>query len=120
MLLIIIICYIILLIIIESIFIFYNYKNKKYISFTDIDHVKLKNTTRLIYKETENDINLQNYTGKFLLYNYFGFFIHNNKWYIIHEKKEYDFIYPIDIIIIKSNHKKIEYYIDIENKSKIK
>tara|TARA_B100001093_G_scaffold509668_1_gene574147 strand:+ start:13286 stop:13645 length:360 start_codon:yes stop_codon:yes gene_type:complete len=117
MLLKIVIIYVIIILIIEAIFIFLNYKKDKYISFKNIDtsNEELKNNNELIYKETDNDLDIKNYTGRFAILNYNGFFIHEDKWFIIEEKKEYDFKYPVNIKIIKLNdEKKIEYYSEVK------
>ena len=66
---------------------------------------------KLIYKESDEDVNLQEYTGRFLILNYYGFFISKDKWFIIDEGKQYNFKYPINIKIIRLNsEKKIQYY----------
>lgn len=113
---IIIIIYVLLLIIIETLFIYFNHEKKDmYISFKNVDSSvnKLELNENFIYNESDEDINLDNYMGKFLISNYYGFFINNDKWYILEENKEYNFKFPVNIKIIKfNNDKKIIYYSD--------
>jgi hypothetical protein len=106
-----IIC-IVLLIIIE-IYSVYSYNKKEFIKIQKIDIDKLdldKNNIKLV---TCNNLELNNYIGKFYLKNNYGFFINLEKWNLLESNKLYNFTVPVNIKIIQLiETQPIEYYID--------
>ena len=66
----------------------------------------------MIFQETNEDIDIKNFIGKFYIKNYYGFFINLDCWNLMESKKLYEFNVPININIIKINKKEpIKYYI---------
>jgi len=66
----------------------------------------------MIFQETNEDVDIKNFIGKFYIKNYYGFFINLESWNLMESKKLYEFNVPVNINIIKINNKEpIKYYI---------
>lgn len=115
MIFIILLIYFILLIIIEFIFIFTSGKHKSYIKIENIENIEnldiVKNKLKL--ENSEEDVDIKNYIGKFLVKNNYGFFINLDNWNLLENNKLYDFIIPVNIKILKIKKEgNIEYFIN--------
>jgi DNA mismatch repair ATPase MutL len=69
---------------------------------------KIKENQKVVNYE---NIYIDNYIGKFLIKNSYGFFTNLDKWFFIEQDKLYDFIYPVNIKIVPINNS-IEYYLE--------
>jgi hypothetical protein len=121
MILLVVIIYFIILAVLEFIFILIGRKNKKnYIKFNDLKDLKYTEindiilSNNLIFNQSNNNINISNYIGKFYLESDYGFYINLNKWYLLESKKLYEFTMPVNIKIVKINEKlPLTYYCNI-------
>lgn len=107
--------YFIILIIIEFFFICFSYNKKESIIIENLENIEKLDTKKYkLSKETsENDIDIKNYIGKFVLLNNYGFYINLDNWYLLDSKKIYEFKVPVNIKIIKiKNNENIEYLIN--------
>ena len=115
MFLIIVLIYFILLILIEVYYLYKLKDPKVYIKVEDIkDLNKFDNKIhRLKDEKSDKDLNITNYIGKFVLKNYYGFFINLDKWNIIEKNKLYNFNIPVNIKILNfKNNENIKYLIN--------
>lgn len=115
MIFIILLIYFILLIIIEFIFIFTSGKQKSYIKIENVENIEnldiVKNKLKL--ENSEEDVDIKNYIGKFLVKNNYGFFINLDNWNLLENNKLYDFTIPVNIKILKIKKEgNIEYFIN--------
>jgi hypothetical protein len=116
MIFIILLIYFIILIILEFFFICLSSNNKK----KDVNIENVKNLDKIdLNKEklkkinSDDDVNINNYIGKFLLNNHYGFYISLNNWNLLEPNKLYEFRLPVNIKIVKIKHdKNIEYLIN--------
>lgn len=109
MILLVIIIYFIILAVLEFIFILLSKNNdkKNYIKWNNLnslqenernDYIKSNN---LILNTCSNNVDIQNYIGKFYLESNYGFYINLDKWNLLESKKLYQFDMPVNIKIIK-------------------
>lgn len=63
------------------------------------------------YEISDEDINLNNFVGYFVLKNGYGFFSNTDEWFILESGQLYNFQLPVNINIIKINDENIEYII---------
>ena len=116
MIFIILLIYFILLIIIEFYFICtsssYKKENVKIEDIKNLDKLDIKKNN-LVKIISDNDVDIKNYVGKFLLYYEYGFYINLDNWNLLESKKLYEFKVPVNIKIIKINNNiSIEYLIN--------
>lgn len=115
MILLILLIYFILLIFIELFCIYSISNNKKKIIVENCENlddlfIKKKKLKKYI---SNDDINLDNYFGKLLIENKYGFYINDDNWNLLIPKKLYDFKVPVNIKVIKiNNNEDIEYFIN--------
>lgn len=116
MFLFIILIYFIVLIFIEFLFIILSKSNKNAIYNTieiekeNIDNNLFKKYNMISYSSNDN-IDIKNFIGKLYIDNYYGFFINLNTWNLMKSNILYEFIYPVNIKIIKiHNDIPIKYY----------
>lgn len=115
MIFIILLIYFILLILIEFSSILSTGRPRKNVNIENIDNIDQLdiNIHKLKYETSDLDINLKNYVGKFLIKNTYGFYINLNTWNLIEKNKLYEFLVPVNIIIIKIRYdENIEYLIN--------
>ena len=115
MIFIILLIYFILLIIIEFFFICSTSNKKESITVENIEKFeKIDIKKHKLQKEkSENDIDIKNFVGKFVLLNQYGFYINLDNWNILQPKKFYEFKVPVNIKIIKiKNSEYIEYLLN--------
>lgn len=118
MIFIILLIYFILLIIIEFFFICSTSNKKESITVENIEDIEKfeKNDTKkhkLQKEKSENDLDIKNFVGKFVLLNQYGFYINLDNWNILQPKKFYEFKVPVNIKIIKiKNSEDIEYLLN--------
>jgi G3E family GTPase len=62
--------------------------------------------------ESENDIDIENYRGLFLIKNYYGYMIYNDEYHVLNENVLYRFNKNVNIQIINIENKKIKYFIE--------
>lgn len=112
MIFIILLIYFIILIIIEFLhIIFSNKEDKELLKLHPIDKEDDIYKYNLLYNSSEEDVNINNYIGKFYLKNEYGFYINLNNWNLLETGILYNFLVPVNIKIIKIDTN-IEYYID--------
>lgn len=115
MIFIILLIYFILLIIIEFYFICSSSHKKESVTIENIENldkldIKKNNLVKIV---SDNDVDIKNYIGKFLLYDDYGFYINIDNWNLLQSKKLYEFKIPVNIKIIKiKNNVSIEYLIN--------
>ena len=118
MIFIILLIYFILLIIIEFFFICSTSNKKESIIVENIENIekfeKIDNKKHQLQKEkSENDLDIKNFVGKFVLNNNYGFYINLDNWNLLQPKKLYEFKVPVNIKIIKiKNNEDIEYLLN--------
>ena len=108
MILIIIIIYFVILAIIEFLFIVFSKNEKKdYIKIDKFDKItqnEINETIRkhnLTINNSNEDVNINNYIGKFYLENEYGFYTNLNKKNLLESNVLYIFDIPVNIQIIK-------------------
>lgn len=112
MIFIILLIYFILLIIIEFFFICSASNKKESITVENIDKFYIKKH-KLQKEKSENDLDIKNFVGKFVLLNQYGFYINLDIWNLLQSKKLYEFKVPVNIKIIKiKNNEDIEYLLN--------
>ena len=112
MIFIILLIYFILLIIIEFFFICSTLNKKESITVENIKNIENFDIKKhkLEKEKSENDIDIKNFVGKFLLLNQYGFYINLDNWNLLQPQKLYEFKVPVNIKIIKiKNNEDIEY-----------
>lgn len=112
---IILLIYFILLIIIEFFFICSTSNKKESIIIENVENIEKLDIKKhkLVKEKSEDDIDIKNYVGKFLLYNQYGFYVNLDNWYLLQQKNMYEFKVPVNIKIIKlKNNEDIEYLIN--------
>lgn len=118
MIFIILLIYFILLIIIEFFFICSTSNKKESITIENIENIekfeKIDTKKHKLQKEkSENDIDIKNFVGKFVLLNQYGFYINLDNWNLLQPNKLYEFKVPVNIKIIKvKNNEDIEYLLN--------
>lgn len=115
MIFIILLIYFILLIIIEFFFICSASNKKESITVENIENIdKFYIKKHKLQKEkSENDLDIKNFVGKFVLLNQYGFYINLDIWNLLQPKKLYEFKVPVNIKIIKiKNNEDIEYLLN--------
>lgn len=115
MILSILLIYFILLIILEFYFILISGKSKNTIyKKTNINIEKFNfKSNELKLEKTNEDLDIKNYVGKFVIINTYGYFIYINNWNLLEQNILYEFIFPVNIKIIKINkNQSIDYYIN--------
>jgi transposase len=118
MIFIILLIYFILLIIIEFFFICSASNKKESIKVENIENIenidKFYIKKHQLQKEkSENDLDIKNFVGKFILLNQYGFYINLDNWNLLQSKKFYEFKVPVNIKIIKiKNNEDIEYLLN--------
>ena len=118
MIFIILLIYFILLIIIEFFFICSTSNKKESITVENIENIdkfeKIDIKKHKLQKEkSENDVDIKNFVGKFVLINQYGFFINLDNWNLLQPRKLYEFKVPVNIKIIKvKNSEDIEYLLN--------
>jgi len=115
MIFIILLIYFILLIIIEFFFICSTSNKKKSITVENIERFEKFDIKKhkLQKEKSENDLDIKNFVGKFVLINHYGFYINLDNWNLLHSKKLYEFKVPVNIKIIKiKNEEDIEYLLN--------
>lgn len=118
MILIIIIIYFIILAVLEFLFIVFSKNEKKeYIKIDKFDNItqnEINETIRkhnLTINNSNDDVYINNYIGKFYLENDYGFYKNLNKNNLLESNVLYVFDIPVNIQIIKIKHdKNIIYY----------
>ena len=104
MFLVIILIYFVILILLELYFIATsNQKQKKYVNILPSENINESINKNLEYQISYNNINLENYIGKFYLNDNYGFYIIQDKWNLLECKKLYNFELPVKIIIHNLN-----------------
>ena len=112
MIFIILLIYFILLIIIEFFFICSTSNKKESITIENIENIDKFDFKKyqLVKEKSENDVDIKNFVGKFVLYNNYGFYINLDNWNLLQSNKLYEFKVPVNIKIIKiKNSEDIEY-----------
>uniref|UniRef100_A0A6C0LFN5 Uncharacterized protein n=1 Tax=viral metagenome TaxID=1070528 RepID=A0A6C0LFN5_9ZZZZ len=115
MIFIILLIYFILLIIIEFFFICSTSNKKESITLENIENIdKFDFKKHKLEKEkSENDVDIKNFVGKFVIVNNYGFYINLDDWNLLQPKKLYEFKVPVNIKIIKiKNNEDIEYLLN--------
>ena len=116
MIFIILLIYFILLIIIEFFFICsISNKKKESITIENIENIEKFDFKKhnLQKDKSDNDLDIKNYVGKFILINHYGFYINLDNWNLLQSKKLYEFKVPVNIKIIKiKNCEDIEYLLN--------
>ena len=115
MIFIILLIYFILLIIIEFFFICSTSNKKESITIENIEKFEKIDTKKhkLQKEKSENDIDIKNFVGKFVLLNQYGFYINLDNWNLLQPNKLYEFKVPVNIKIIKvKNNEDIEYLLN--------
>ena len=105
----------IFLIIIEFFFICSTSNKKESITIENIEKFeKIDSKKHKLQKEkSENDIDIKNFVGKFVLLNQYGFYINLDNWNLLQPNKLYEFKVPVNIKIIKvKNNEDIEYLLN--------
>jgi len=62
--------------------------------------------------QSENDVDIENYRGLFLIKNYYGYMIYNDEYHVLNENILYKFNKNVNIQIINIENKKIKYFIE--------
>ena len=112
MIFIILLIYFILLIIIEFFFICTTSNKKESIIVENIKNIENFDIKKhkLVKEKSDNDLDIKNFVGKFVLLDQYGFYINLDNWNILQYNKLYHFKVPVNIKIIKiKNNKDIEY-----------
>ena len=118
MILVIIIIYFVILAVLEFLFIVFSKDEKKeYIKKDTFDNITQNKINEIIIKHnltinnSNDDVNINNYIGKFYLENEYGFYSNLNKNNLLESNVLYEFDIPVNIEIIKiKNDKNIIYY----------
>lgn len=108
MLFLMILIYFIILIIIEFFFII---NSKKKDNFIEIENVHNIDKLELKLKETNDNLFIENYKGKLLVKNNYGFFNYFSQWNMLEENKLYNFKLPVNINLIKVNDNELIQYL---------
>ena len=105
MILLIILIYFIVLILLEFFYILLSKdKKKNYIKFNNLENFKedeinnLISTNNLIFNESNDDIYIQNYIGKFYLKTDYGFFYYLDTWNLLESNILYKLNFSGDIV----------------------
>lgn len=115
MIFIILLIYFILLIIIEFYFICSTSNKKQSIIVEDIKNIDKFDIKKhkLVKEKSDNDLDIKNFVGKFVIYNYYGFYINLDNWNLLLPRKLYEFKIPVNIKIVKiKNNEDIEYLLN--------
>ena len=115
MIFIILLIYFIILIIIEFFFICSTSNKKESIIIENIENIEKIDIKKhkLVKEKGENDLDIKNYVGKFVLLNQYGFYINLDNWNLLQPNKLYEFKVPVNIKIIKiKNNEDIEYLLN--------
>jgi len=115
MIFIILLIYFILLIIIEFFFICSTSNKKESVTIENIENIEKFDIkkNKLQKEKSENDVDIKNFVGKFVLLNQYGFYINLDNWNLLQPKKLYEFKVPVNIKIIKiKKSEDIEYLLN--------